>query len=73
MRRNLIDRRKELNLSQAALARLAGVGQTTITKVETEALGGSVGLWDRLETILGMPQQWLRKVEGAAKAAGRNV
>ncbi|MDR3154503.1 MAG: helix-turn-helix transcriptional regulator [Deltaproteobacteria bacterium] len=57
---NLKRKRLELGMSQKSLATLAGVTRQSISWLELGEVKGSVGLWDRLEDILGEPQRWLR-------------
>lgn len=52
--------------SQRHLASVVGVSRQTITNLENGSRLGSVTLWDRLEAIFGVPQQWLRRDETAS-------
>jgi transcriptional regulator with XRE-family HTH domain len=73
MRINLKNRRKDLGLSQEALARQSGVERSTIAFLETGKRNGSVELWDRLEDILKAPQRWLREKELPSRKGGSSL
>jgi transcriptional regulator with XRE-family HTH domain len=68
MRMNLIRTRMRKGLTQEALARMAGVGKSRISALENGRSDGSVKLWDRLEAVLGTPQQTLRRIRGAERS-----
>jgi transcriptional regulator with XRE-family HTH domain len=60
---NLRKMRVAMGWSQQHLASKVGVSRSTITLLENGSKTGSVALWDRIEQVLDVPQQWLRKKE----------
>ena len=62
MRLNLRNRRLELKLTQRKLAELVGISDRTIGALEKSRILGSVGVWDRLEAVLGRDQKILRMI-----------
>ena len=50
----LIEKRKELNLSQAKLSKLSGVSLVTIQSIEQDKRYGSEDTWDKLIQALGV-------------------
>ncbi|MDR1039949.1 MAG: transcriptional regulator [Deltaproteobacteria bacterium] len=69
MKLELFYARTEKVLTQAELARLAGVSASTISVVELGGLCGSATLWDRLEAVLGKPQGELRRLRTSGNDA----
>jgi transcriptional regulator with XRE-family HTH domain len=67
MRVELKKARKKVNLTLAVLARLAGVSESYLSRLESGSKSGSVHIWDRLEGILGVRQQELRRMAEGAK------
>jgi transcriptional regulator with XRE-family HTH domain len=55
--------RKDRGLTQAQLGELAGMSNKTVSHLELGRVAGRVKAWDRLEEILGIPQQELRREE----------
>jgi DNA-binding XRE family transcriptional regulator len=73
MRNNLVNRRKEMGLKQTALARLAGIHPSSMCDLERGRTGGSVSVWDRLEELLGVPQQVLRRLDSPGNGPERRA
>jgi transcriptional regulator with XRE-family HTH domain len=63
LRTALKERRKKLGISQEELARRVGVSGPAIWAIERGVMTGRVRTWDRLEEILGVPQQELRRLD----------
>ena len=61
MRKNLIDARKKLWLTQTMMAEKLGVCQQYYSAVERGCTTGNVRLWDAIEDILGANQRVLRE------------
>jgi len=62
MRRNLIEARQAVGLTQKELGALVKVSDKTISHLEHGRSNGRVTLWDRLEHVLKTPQRELRKL-----------
>jgi ribosome-binding protein aMBF1 (putative translation factor) len=61
MKTELYRARTALGLSQAKLAELVGSTKSNINRLELGRMVGSVQIWDKLERVLGVPQQQLRE------------
>jgi transcriptional regulator with XRE-family HTH domain len=68
LRTTFKERRKRLGLSQEELARRVGVSGPAIWAIENGVKTGRVSTWDRLEEILGVPQQILRRMDRPEEA-----
>jgi transcriptional regulator with XRE-family HTH domain len=64
MRIKLIRSRESKGYNQANLAKLLGISRAQMSRLESEKTDGTVRLWDKLERILGVPQQELRESDG---------
>jgi DNA-binding XRE family transcriptional regulator len=62
MRHALRTARLKKNMTQGELARLVGLKRATITNIENGVILGSVTTWDRLQAVLGIDQQVLRRL-----------
>jgi transcriptional regulator with XRE-family HTH domain len=63
---NLIEARKAANITQKQLGKLLNIANTTICDYENGRVKqGKPFIWDRLEVVLGVPQQVLRGKETA--------
>lgn len=57
----MIAARIDKGLNQAELARKINVDRSTLCRLENGRYTGSVEVWDKLERVLGVPQQKLRE------------
>jgi transcriptional regulator with XRE-family HTH domain len=51
------------NMTQNELAKKVNLNRATISMIEIGLRKGSVTTWDKIEAILNVPQQELRKME----------
>jgi DNA-binding XRE family transcriptional regulator len=63
MRTNLIKSRERLGFNQTKLARLIGVHKSSLCRIESGLTNGHLKTWDKLESMLGVPQKDLRKLD----------
>ena len=62
MRENLKNARKAAGLTQQAMADKLHIVLRHYKKIESGDTLGSIGLWDKLEDILGVNQRVLREI-----------
>lgn len=60
LRVNLINARKQKQLTQVQVAKILGISETYYQNIEYATRQGSIKIWDELEDLFGIPQRQLR-------------